>query len=382
MKKKILMAMMLFASLGVAACNNGVNDKSGGPAISSSAEATSFTVTFHLNDGSTNDVYSTITVDKGGKAERPATDPTREGFVFDDWYKDADLETVYDFSKAVNKSINIYAGWLEVLDVTLNLNYQGAPAPTVNKVAEKSKFAEPSDPTREGYAFTGWMLSAEGPHYYDFNQPVKEAMTLYASWGPVGSKKIKATTLEAELCPCITEDRDGLGMQGATYSGGSNGRNLIQQDDKEGSAKASGGYFVHHLYERGNTLVFDILSDVGALNVTIYMRLSAEYKNPVNIDSDKYKVKVNGEAIAYPAISFTGVPEQGNGFRAFDDHLLSTAITLREGENKIEMVTDNLEKMQGTAPATAPMVDALKIYSASTVTWPNAKVANLIEDGE
>ena len=382
MNKKLLITTMLFAAMGLAACGGpGTGDVSSKAKVESSVDSGIYTVTFHKNDGSADDVIKTETINKGQKVARPTEDPTREGFVFDTWYKDAEKVTVYDFNKAVNRNTNIYAGWLEILDVKFDLNYAGAAAATTVKVTEGQKVAEPTDPTRAGYAFTGWKLSADGPHFYDFNQPVAEALTLYASWGEVGAKKIKAVTLEAELCPCITEDRDGLGMQGATYSGGSNGRNLIQKDDR-GVAKASGGYFVHHLYEKGNNLIFNIQADEQDTNVVIYMRLSAEYKNPVVINKDMYKVKLNDVAINYGSITFTEVPEQGKGWKPFADYILSASLTLKAGGNKIEMITDNDEKMYGTALHTAPMVDALKVYSTSTVTWPEAKPANLITDSE
>lgn len=381
MKKKLLATTLLFVALGLAACGGGEKTSSTPAVVPSSQEENEFTVTFHRNDGSTNDVIETVTVNKGEKVAKPAADPTREGYVFKDWYKDADAITVYDFNKVVNKNTNLYAGWLEILDVKFDLNYTGAAAASTVKVTEGQPVAEPNDPTRDGFAFLGWTLSANGPQYYDFSQPVDEAMTLYASWGAVGSKKIKAKTFEAEYCPCITEDRNGLGMQGATYSGGSNGRNLIQKDDTK-QAKASNGYFVHHLYEKGNNLVFDLNVDVEDTKATIYMRLSAEYKTPVVIDADMYKVKVNGVAMNYGTITFENVPEQGNGWKPFSDYLLTAQVTLTAGANKIEMITDNMVKIHGTALSTAPMVDCLKVYSTSEVTWPTAKPANLISNEE
>jgi uncharacterized repeat protein (TIGR02543 family) len=380
MKKKLLTATLLFVALGLSACVQPVEKSKPVDVPSSSEEASTFTVSFHKNDGTKDDVIETKTVNKGEKVARP-DDPTWDGRVFNNWFKDADCLNVYDFNKTITKNTNLYAGWFEILDVTFNLNYEGAPQPTVTKVTEGQAIAEPSDPNRSGFAFTGWMLSASGPQYYDFTQPVQQKLTLYASWGAVGSKKVKAKTFEAEYCPCITEDRNGLGMQGATYSGGSNGRNLIQKDDTK-QAKASNGYFVHHLYEKGNNLVFDLNVDVEDTKATIYMRLSAEYKTPVQIDADMYKVKVNGVAMNYGSITFENVPPQGDGWKPFSDYLLTAEVTLKAGANKIEMITDNMEKMYGTALSTAPMVDCLKVYSTSEVTWPTAKPANLISNEE
>jgi beta-glucosidase len=69
------------------------------------------TVVFNLNySGSTN---STVSVNEGGVAAIP-TAPTREGYVFTGWYRDAACTATYDFADAVNSDVTIYAGWKAV----------------------------------------------------------------------------------------------------------------------------------------------------------------------------------------------------------------------------------------------------------------------------
>lgn len=179
---------------------------------------------------------------------------------------------------------------------------------------------------------------------------------------------------EAEYCPCIT---DGQGMTGSTYSGGTNGRGLIQED-YGGEAQASNGYYVHFLYTRGNTLTFDIVADKADAKASIVMRLSGEYKSPeFTINPTKYPIKVNGVSINYGDIKIDMVPPQGAGRRPFTDYVLASEIALVEGNNKVEMITDNDELMFGTAASTAPMVDCLKFTSTSKLTWPTEKKSNI-----
>ena len=260
--------------------------------------------------------------------------------------------------------------------VTFNLNYTGAPAATTVEVEKGKTVAEPTDPTRNGKAFTGWAIAKNSTQIYDFTYPVKKDMTLYATWGETGASKIKGYTFEAEYCPCIT---DGQGMQGSTYSGGTSGQGLIQEDlDK--NADASNNFWVHFLYMRGNTLTFDINSDKAVTNATIYMRLSAEYHGPMIISPDMYTVKLNNSAIEYETVIFPNVPGQGEPALPFNDFLLGTNLSLNAGPNKIEMITNNDIWLYGTAMSTAPMVDCLKFYvpSDTSLTWPNAKLSNII----
>lgn len=65
------------------------------------------TVTFDSNGGS--DVTAE-SVESGKTATEPV-DPTREGYVFDGWYTDADCTIAYDFSSKVTEDITLYAKW-------------------------------------------------------------------------------------------------------------------------------------------------------------------------------------------------------------------------------------------------------------------------------
>lgn len=57
---------------------------------------------------------------EGERAYRPA-DPTREGCVFEDWYRDEALTELYDFGQPVYSDIMLYAKWIS-LDVRIELD--------------------------------------------------------------------------------------------------------------------------------------------------------------------------------------------------------------------------------------------------------------------
>ena len=66
------------------------------------------TVTFISNGGS--EVASQKVANR--TAVTKPTAPTREGYVFDDWYTDEKLNEKYDFSKPVTDDMTLYAKWL------------------------------------------------------------------------------------------------------------------------------------------------------------------------------------------------------------------------------------------------------------------------------
>lgn len=66
-----------------------------------------YTVTFDTDGGSS---ISSRSIALNSTVKEPEA-PTKEGFDFAGWYKDRNLETKYDFSEKVTRSITLYAAW-------------------------------------------------------------------------------------------------------------------------------------------------------------------------------------------------------------------------------------------------------------------------------
>ena len=158
------------------------------------------------------------------------------------------------------------------------------------------------------------------------------------------------------------EYTDLTGKKGAGYSGGSEGKEMVQKDEK-GAAKASNGYWLGYLYVTNMSVDFVFNSTKAVDNVTLTLRLSAEIKDVV-LTSDNYKVNVNGTDINdYGTITLSGTSgSDSDGYvRPFSNHKLKKKISLVEGENTIHLITANSDGMGGTMYATAPMVDCVTL---------------------
>ncbi len=146
-----------------------------------------YTVTYSV-DGATIESSTTL---NGTVAKKP-TDPSKDGYYFVGWYKDAEFKETYSFeTDVVTKDMTLYGRFIEYLatefNVNLDLAYENAPKmEAVSTIQNKLEYNLPT-PTRAGYKFIGWWMSA-----YDSaekltaqytNQEIKENnTTLYAVW--------------------------------------------------------------------------------------------------------------------------------------------------------------------------------------------------------
>ena len=85
-----------------------------------------------------------------------------------------------------------------------------------------------------------------------------------------------------------------------------------------------------------------------------------------------FQVKVNDQALEYGKVSLHNLIDKE--FIPFQDYLVSAAVSLKAGENIIQMKVNNHDSLNGTIAATSPCVDCIKLYSSSTLTWPDAKM--------
>ncbi|WP_189032792.1 InlB B-repeat-containing protein, partial [Paenibacillus albidus] len=141
-----------------------------------------YTVTFDSRGGN---VVADITgLRQGGMIVAPA-EPTKAGFIFGGWYKDAGLVTKWDFSvDIVRGDITLYAKWTPTPVYTVTFDSMvGIEVPKVSGVISGSKISAPVSPSRCGFTLEGWYTDASYVSIWDFNSdPVTGDITLYAKW--------------------------------------------------------------------------------------------------------------------------------------------------------------------------------------------------------
>jgi uncharacterized repeat protein (TIGR02543 family) len=107
-------------------------------------------VTFHIDE--TESV--TVAVKNGEKVEE-LDNPEKTGYTFDGWFRDADCTTEWNFdSDVVTVNTDLYAKWNRNSYTVTFQDYDGAVISTQSALYGDA--VETADPTREGYDFIGW----------------------------------------------------------------------------------------------------------------------------------------------------------------------------------------------------------------------------------
>ena len=139
------------------------------------SEATTYTVTFNTNGGTE---VASQKIESGKTATEP-TAPTKDGYTFGGWFTDSNFATAFTFSTAIKADITLYAKWIDASKPTFTVTFSVDGAETKQTIAEGEKVSKPTDPTKNGYTFTGWY---NGDSKFDFDTAITANVTLTAKW--------------------------------------------------------------------------------------------------------------------------------------------------------------------------------------------------------
>lgn len=116
-----------------------------------------YTIAFNSNGGS---AVTSIVQNYNTEVLEPAS-PTKDGYLFDDWYSDVELTTPYVFDTMPAQNITLYAKWtLDSYDITYMLdggtNNGSNPATYTIETSTITLLAA----TKDGFTFNGWYDNA------------------------------------------------------------------------------------------------------------------------------------------------------------------------------------------------------------------------------
>lgn len=86
-----------------------------GIAESEKEETIYYTVTFEANAENVENLPEKQKVKAGEQVEKPFM-PTREGYLFENWYTDKECSTLFDFDIIIDADLTLYANWVKIID--------------------------------------------------------------------------------------------------------------------------------------------------------------------------------------------------------------------------------------------------------------------------
>lgn len=156
--------------------------------------------------------------------------------------------------------------------VTFDSNGGSAVAETQVADNGKDHVAKPADPTREGFAFTGWTTDKAGKNAYTFDAPVTGDLTLYAQW------KDSAKPVISGASDVLVKQKNAFDpLAGVTATDNVDGKVkvTVSGDDVDTSAKIGTEF----------TLTYTATDKAG--NTATVTRKVTIVENTVDVDADK-----------------------------------------------------------------------------------------------
>ncbi len=181
-------------------------------------ERNSYTITFVSDVG---EPIETLSIKHGHAVTAPST-PTVKGFDFSQ-FSPALPETM----PMENLTVNIV--WIEKDKATVTFETNGGS--TIDPITDYVTYPidQPTDPYKQGYAFTGWYTDTALTTEYDFDSVLSTDITLYASYEPIavsyhvehytetlsGDYELETTTIGSALSDStvVVSPRDMTGFE-------------------------------------------------------------------------------------------------------------------------------------------------------------------------
>ena len=342
---------------------------------------TVWTVRFETNGSSP---VGDATILRNTSVSRPSPDPTRTGYVFEGWFVNAELTTVYNFSSVVTGDITLRAKWNPI---TYTVAYDKNAADATGSMTNSShaydvdKSLNANAFTRTGYTFGGWARTSSGivefansVNVINLTATAGATVTLYAKWNPItytvtfninsGSGTAPSVQLVSSGSVITLPSDSGLSRAGYIFGGWNANASGTGTNYSAGSSYTVTSNVT--LYAK-----WELITNV--LGSTLVAKLSWLQRNAQSgVD---YTVEVNAdESIAPQSLSYSGKTNIGitlKGMGAVRTVSLSSNGALFTVGNGVTLVLDNNITLQGRSDNTDSLV---KVINRGTLVMNTGSV--------
>lgn len=291
------------------------------------------------------------------------TAPTRPGYTFIGWYKDAAAQNAWNFATdKVTANTILYAKW-SINSYTVSFNSQGGSVVDAKTVIYNTTVGKPIAPTRKGYTFIGWYKDATGQTAWNFaTDKVTSSLVLYAKWLPAG--------------PIINPINDN----DTTITGKTEANATVVVKNKDvviatGKANADGIYSIAITPQKAGSVIIVIATDVDgnqseASSITVLDRTAPTAPSVNTIDDNDATISGKAEANAMIVVKNNGTTIATG--KANAEGNFSLVITKQKAGTVLTMIAIDVA---GNQSATASV-------TVQDRTAPNAPIVKVIDDND
>jgi len=108
--------------------------------------------------------------------------PTRQGFVFDGWHYDLELNVPVNSTFIPEEDIMVYASWIPEYEVKFNTNGGNTLSSLIYIEGENAKLSDFPQTSRPGFVFQGWYLDSNFINPVSENTEINQDLEVYARW--------------------------------------------------------------------------------------------------------------------------------------------------------------------------------------------------------
>ncbi|WP_202915194.1 InlB B-repeat-containing protein, partial [Paenibacillus paridis] len=231
--------------------------------VTRAAAPTGYKVTFNENNGGVDPVADLNEVSPGSTIARPEV--TRDGYLFAGWYKEGNYITLWDFdTDTINANTTLYAKWTPTYTVVFD-SQGGSSVESAPGLLSGATVPKPSDPTRAGYAFSGWYVDVNFSSAWNFSTDTvilnewSVYRTLYAKW----------TAIPVSTYTVTFDSKEGSAVVSA--AGILSGATVTKPTDPTRAGYTFSGWYK----DEGYASAWNFLTDTVSANTTLYAKWTA-----------------------------------------------------------------------------------------------------------
>ncbi|GAP71556.1 bacterial Ig-like domain [Candidatus Symbiothrix dinenymphae] len=252
-----------------------------------------YTVTFDTDGGTA--VSSLDNVADGAHISAPSP-PTKGGFTFGGWYKEAGCTSQWNFATdVVTANLTLYAKWLNHYTVTFNTD-GGTAVAAFTDVVDGSTITAPAAPTKSGSTFVAWYKEAGLTNAWNFaTDVVSTNITLYAKYdvyvtGVTLNKGTLSLAVGADETLTATVEPNNATNQGVTWVSSDDGKASVDNTGKV-TAVAVG------------TATITVTTDDGSYTANCDVTVTPIAVTGVTLDKTSTTLAIGGQETLTPTVA-------------------------------------------------------------------------------